>query len=53
MFRLGLPLLVIVIGVVLYNTFVAGGGTGGYDTSRMAETSRYASCTTGADANGS
>ncbi|GAA4125918.1 neutral zinc metallopeptidase [Nocardioides fonticola] len=43
----------LVVGIVLYNTFVAGGGAGGYDTSRMAQTSRYASCETGADANAS
>lgn len=44
----------VVIGVVVYNTFVAGGGTGtSYDTSRMAQTARYESCRTGADANDS
>ena len=44
---------VVVIGVVLYNTFVAGGTGASYDTSRMADTGRYSSCTTGEQANAS
>lgn len=52
--RGGILGIVVVIGVVLYNSFIAGGGTSSsFDASRMADTGRYSSCTTGDAANNS